>query len=219
MRKHFSLILFLCLLSPQIFSQEGKKTKAFVTFELLSPSENSLIVKDNNLNFSFGMGLGLNLRTQFTESSALVYGLEYASTRRNFVFDGFSTFATFAHFKLPIYYQYTLALDQRKKNKINLFLGTKIVVQDGARIGGGGSGNSGKKYEMEKIGGIFPLMTFGFGYDLKFKSNYFIGFEAGYNLGFINAVETTFFHADQFLEYSSNLTHIHFKASFPLNVN
>lgn len=217
MRKQLTLILFLYLIINNVLSQEENKTIAFATFQFLSPTENSMVAKDNRLNFSFGMGIGLNLKTKFSESSSLVYGLELASTRNNYLFDGFSVFGSFSQFKFPIYHQYSLPLDRRKKNIINLFLGTEILVQQYSEIGGSLSSSASKKYEIVRIGGFFPLLKFGFGYDLKFKSNYFIGFEAGYNLGFTKAMEVSFINEEQIVEYNSNLSHIHFKVLFPLN--
>ncbi|HZH85780.1 MAG TPA: hypothetical protein VFD77_00590 [Brumimicrobium sp.] len=214
MYKNLKLVLFFTFAITPLFSQ--KKTTAFATIEFLYPAERSSLSGNSHLKLSFGMGIGLNLKTKFTENTALVYGLEYASTQRNFIFDGFSTFGAFSHFKVPVYYQYSLALD--RKNKINFFLGTKVVLQDGARISVGGSGNFGKKYEVERKEGVFPLVTFGLGYDLKFKGNYFIGLEAGYSSGFLTATETKFKSEGQEVKYSSKLSHINVKVLFPLNV-
>lgn len=217
MHKRTVLILFSFIIVAPLFSQEKKKTTAFMTLEYLSPAESVRFKSENLINFSFGLGIGLNLKTHFSESSALLYGLELASTRTNLILDGVGVYASFSHFKFPVYYHYSLPLDRKKKHLLNLFLGTKIMIQQGGEISGSGSKFGGTKYSVNNIGGVFPFLTFGFGYDLKFKNNYFVGFEAGYTMGFINTIDAEYIDNKNHLNFSSKRSHFNVKVLFPIN--
>lgn len=98
MYKNLKLALFFTFIITSLFSQ--KKTTAFATIEFLYPAESATLKGNSHLKSSFGLGIGLNLKTRFSESSALLYGLELASTRTNFILDGVGVYASFSHFKL-----------------------------------------------------------------------------------------------------------------------
>lgn len=214
-RWYLLALAFMITLNSYGQSDE-KRTMAFVSTEFIVPSENAMIKGESKLNFSFGWGIGLNLKTSFSESSSLLYGLGYASVRRNFIFDGFSSFSSFAQFKVPIYYQYTLYLDRKRKNALNFIVGAQVLFQTGSKIDGTDKSSGNKHFTVENKGGVFPLVSFGFGYDLKFKNNYFISFKSTYNLGFTNATNIRYTADDKVLEYSSQLSHFNLKVSFPL---
>lgn len=211
------LIVLTIATNLSSYGQSNEKgTKAFVSTEFIIPSKISTIKGDLELNFSLGWGIGLNLKTNFSKNLSLLYGLGYASVRKNFLVDGFSDFASFAQFKTPIYIQYSLFLDRKRKHTLNFIAGTQVIFQTGSKISGTGKSSGNKEFIVEKIGGVFPLVSFGFGYDFKFKNNYFISFTSTYNIGFSDVMDVRYTAGEKVLEYSTQLSHFNLKFSFPL---
>lgn len=203
----------LILASSSIFAQK-RKTIFFIETELLIPAENTSMFKSSKVDFSFGFGLGLNLNSRIGKNFSILYGLEYASVRRNFLLDGFSTFASFARFKFPIYFQYKLNLDRHHRNRLHFMLGGQLVVQGNSKVGG--VYNSNYQFIMINRGGVFPLVSFGFGYEIEFRNGYFINIKSTYNMGFIDALSMSYEEENTSVGFKSKLSHFNIKFSFPL---
>lgn len=215
MRYFFLLVMFVNI--GLASSQSYNKTDFLVIVDVLAPLDDRKVYKSNGLNFSFGVGAGFNFMTRLPKKIAVRYGIELALNRVNFVLNDSQTFNSFSQLKIPVLFQYSLDIDRRRKNTIDFFIGTKVIFQKGHVISGLTSSGDFSTFYFKKIGGVFPLLTFGIGYDLKLRSPYFLGIEIAYNLGLLKTLSYKYQSTYREYSYESKQTHLSLKVLFPLN--
>ena len=178
--KGFTFCLFILFLSNSF----AQKTAIWFNHSMTTPYFDSRISEQGTIKnrFTVGFGLGFNIEHGLDKKKSkffVEYGFQYKSVRQTYLFGNYQLVSNTGGLFIPVGFKYLLTL--KDQHKFAFRLGLNNMIQLSTLTSGGGSDKT--SYEINKKGGVFPLIKFGMGYHWGKKFRYEICLHA--NLGFI----------------------------------